>query len=254
MSSARMALLISLTALLGTLGVSNQATGAPAANPVPTDHVLHPYATVYDPSDPNPDFTRAPKYDGIWTSAVPTDSPRDKNSKALYAHIPADTTHKSYWVQADTFASTHHLRHVGVVKNLSFDYYSPRVATKHWRRPLMFASTYRDFEFVFDPKTCSHPLGSGWMRTDITGFVHNCSFRAYKFNSNDFSTYAANGKRSAWQQFTHRHPDLRLFGGGVLYLSPGGYYAIDRLSLSTGYEYNRSNTEARKCRGSEARC
>jgi hypothetical protein len=252
MSTVRTALILSLSALMATVGVSSGATGAPAAARVPAHHVLRPYGYVYDPSD-NSDFRRAPRYDGIWTKRLPNDSPGDTNSKALYAHLPADTTHRSYSIQPFTFASKHHLRHVGLVKNLSFDYYAPRVSDKHWGRPFMYAFTYRGLELDFFPNTCSHPLGSGWMRMDITGFVHNCSFKAYKTRT-DFSTYAANGKQSAWHQFTHRHPDLRLFGGGNLYLSPGGYYAVDRLSLSTGYEYNRSNTEARKCRGAEARC
>jgi hypothetical protein len=248
--SRRIPLCIAAAAV--ALAISTSAN-AVADRPVPSQHVLRTRAWVYDPTNPNT-IARAREFDPVWRAdEARSDSPRDKNSKLLFAHIPADTRHRSYWAQGDTHASIHKLRRLGRVKNLSFDYYAPRNSPKNWRIPLMFASTYRGIEFHFNPRKCSHRIGSGWRRMDITGFVRNCSFRMRTVDGR-LSTFAANGQRSAWKLLVRSHPKLRMFGGGMLYLAPGGYYGVDRLSLSTGYQYNHSSTRARPCLDSERRC
>lgn len=226
---------------------ARDATSAPA--PLAKRHVLHPEAYAIGTST----YSRLWQDDPVWSAAgTAGDSPRDANDRALYGHVQASTRHKQYFTSVFTKA-TWATRPAQRIHNLSFDFYGVDNPGKHWRAPWLQVSTTHGGELSLSPRTCSHSLGAGWMRMDITGFEHSCSFSYAPASGGPRVTFVAGGGQSAWQQFASAHPKIHV-NRVVMMLTRGGYYALDRISVGSGYQYNRSNTVAKPCRASERRC
>jgi hypothetical protein len=175
------------------------------------------------------------------------DSPLDADSRALVGTLP-DNNINTY-VNAYSQASRHLNKPIGSIKNLSYDFQSDKTAGGDPRISVIF--TNGDVAYL-NAQFCAQPLAASsytWSRADFTGST-TASSAPCSFMDSHGATYASTGTTSAWQAYATANPTLvvaqTIF---VLDFPPdsGGSYAVDRISLGTGWMYHAYSNHADTC-------
>ena len=184
-----------------------------------------------------------------WQTSSPSD-PLDTNTRAIVTVVTPGN-----YADAYTRASLHINKAVGQVKNLSYDFQADKTAGGDPRISVIFANgdvAYLNAQF------CNQPLAASsytWSRADFTGSTTTNSAPC-SFMDNHGATYASTATTSAWQAYVSAHPgQIVVQTVFVLDYPPntGGSYAVDRISLGTGWMYHAYSNHADKC-PTEAAC
>lgn len=181
------------------------------------------------------------------------DSPLDTNGRALVGTLP-DNNINTY-VNAYSQASRHINKSASSIKNLSYDFQADKTAGGDPRISVIFANgdvAYLNAQFCAQPLAAS---GNTWSRADFTGSTTTNS-AACSFMDSNGVTYASTATTSAWRAYVTAHPG-QVVAQTVLVLDyppdTGGSYAVDRISLGTGWMYTAYSNHADKC-PTEAAC
>ena len=175
------------------------------------------------------------------------DSPLDPDGRALVGTLPDNSI--TTYVNAYSSASRHINKAVGSIKNLSYDFQADKTAGGDPRISVIFSNG--DVAYL-NAQYCDQPLAASsytWSRADFTGSTTTDSAPC-SFMDSHGATYASTATTSAWQAYVKAHPgqvvSQTIF---VLDYPPdtGGSYAVDRISLGTGWMYHASSNHADKC-------
>jgi hypothetical protein len=162
----------------------------------------------------------------VWHKGA--DSPRDRDSRALFLHVESGE-----YVGAYSQKSLHINKPAGAVRGLSFAFQAskhvgagaPRISVKFGDGTYGFLSA----------SYCNHPIAdSGWSRASFTGMVNNCSLWAGD------TQYAADGTRTALEVYADAHPGA-VVKQAFFIADEEGDYRIDQLRLGAGVVYTDGN-------------
>jgi hypothetical protein len=174
------------------------------------------------------------------------DSPLDADSRALVGLLP-DFNITTY-VNAYTQASPHLNKPVGSIKNLSYDFQSNETAGGDPRISVIF--TNGDVAYL-NAQDCAQPLAASsytWSRADFTGSTTTTSAPC-SFSDSKGGTYSSTATTSAWQAYVTANP-TQVVAQTIFvldYPATDGRYAVDRISLGTGWMYHAASNRADKC-------
>lgn len=162
----------------------------------------------------------------VWHDGA--DSPRDKDSRALFLHVETGE-----YVAAYSAKSLHINKSAESVRGLSFAFQTskhvgagaPRISVKFGDGTYGFLSA----------NYCNHPIaGSDWSRASFTGMVNNCSIWV------NGTEYAADGTRTAMQVYADANPG-QVVKQAFFVADEEGDYRIDQLRLGAGIVYTDGN-------------
>jgi hypothetical protein len=174
------------------------------------------------------------------------DSPLDSDSRALVGTLP-DSNINTY-VNAYSHASLHINKSVGSIMNLSYDFQSDETAGGDPRISVIF--TNGDVAYL-NAQFCAQPLAASsntWSRADFTGSTTATSAPC-SFGDSNGATYSSTATTSAWQAYVTAHP-TQVVAQTIFvldYPDATGRYAVDRISLGTGWMYHAYNNHADTC-------
>lgn len=181
------------------------------------------------------------------------DSPLDADGRALVGTLPDNLI--TTYVNADSNASLHINKAVGSIKNLSYDFQSDKTAGGAPRISVIF--TNGDVAYL-NAQFCAQPLAASsntWSRADFTGSTTTHSAPC-SFWDNHGVLYASTATTSAWHAYVTANP-TQIVAQTIFVLdyppNTGGSYAVDRISLGTGWMYHAYSNHADKCL-TEAAC
>ena len=174
------------------------------------------------------------------------DSPLDADSRALVGTLP-DSNINTY-VNAYSKASLHINRPVGSITNLSYDFQSDETAGGDPRISVVF--TNGDVAYL-NAQFCAQPLAASsntWSRADFTGSTTTNSAPC-SFGDSHGATYASTATTSAWQAYVAANPSQVVAQAFLVLDFPDatGRYAVDRISLGTGWMYHSYGDHADTC-------
>lgn len=181
------------------------------------------------------------------------DSPLDTDGRALVGTLPDNVI--TTYVNAYSQASMHINRPAWSMKNLSYDFQADKTAGGDPRISVIF--TNGDVAYL-NAQYCNQPLAASsftWSRADFTGSTTTNSAPCSFMDSHGV-TYASTATTSAWHAYVTAHPG-QVVAQTVFVLDyppdTGGSYAVDRISLGTGWMYHAYSNHADKC-PTEAAC
>jgi hypothetical protein len=174
------------------------------------------------------------------------DSPLDADSRALVGMLP-DANITTY-VNAYSQASLHINKPVGSIKNLSYDFQSDETAGGDPRISVIF--TNGDVAYL-NAQYCAQPLAASsntWSRADFTGST-TANSAPCSFWDNHGVLYASTSTTSAWHAYVTANPSQVVAQTIFVldYPDTGGRYAVDRISLGTGWMYHAYSNHADTC-------
>jgi hypothetical protein len=242
-------------ALAASLTSAASGAGVERARRLPPRQVLHSVAYAVNRQG---ETTGVRKLVPRWRRG---DSPADADLRALRVTLPQPGKSGSYEADTAPRSTRQESRPVGRVKNLSFDFRRRTQQARDYRAPAIAILARSKDELLLWGRQCRKPISHTWSRADFTGALSGCKLTAYVYAEGyDAHTYKANGRRSAWGAYVAANPDEVLESTTLLFEGPlrgqreQFKYAVDRLSLGGGFQYNHSNIRARACLGLERRC
>lgn len=186
-----------------------------------------------------------------WTSSE-GDSPLDTNTKAFVFDVATGGADGNC-VFLQSRKSVNLTRGIAQMHNLSFDFKeSAHVGAGAPRISVVFDNGLVAYLAAF---YCNQPLAASsgtWGRADFTGSTTTNSAPCTIWDSNGQS-FTSTATQSAWQVYAAAHPGLTV-NQVLLVGDETGHYAIDRLTLGTGWMYDRSRFTGKYCGQNESRC
>ena len=189
-----------------------------------------------------------------------SDSPADSNSGALVSKVCGEGGGELIEVVSDH--SLHLNRPAGSMTNLSYDFHRKAVnAGGGLYILLIVANTGDDQSYVrLHASDCADPYaGTGWVRADFTGHLGDgdCSLQSSTSTGTATTVYTNTPTTSAWDAYVAAHPDAVVQFSELLMDNLTGStltQRVDRLSLGSGWMYDRSAYTGVYCGYGEARC